>query len=40
MRSKYVPKTLNISQAAKEELGLNVVEVSNIDKALPYFFED
>ena len=25
---------------AKEELGLNVVEVSNIDKALPYFFED
>lgn len=39
MRSKYVPRTLNISQAAYEELGLNVIEVSNIDEALPYFFE-
>jgi predicted S18 family serine protease len=39
MRSKYVPRTLNISQAAFEELGLNVIEVSNIDEALPYFFE-
>lgn len=38
MRSRYVPKTLNISQAAKEELGLNVIEVSNIDEVLPYFF--
>ena len=40
MRSRYVPRTLNISQAAGEELGLNVVEVSNIDEALPYFIED
>ncbi len=38
MRSRYVPKTLNISQAAGEELGLNVVEVSKIDEVLPYFF--
>lgn len=40
MRSRYVPRTLNIVQAAKEELGLNVIEVSNIDEALPYFFQD
>jgi len=40
MRSRYVPRTLNIIQAAKEELGLNVIEVSNIDEALPYFFQD
>ena len=38
-RSTYVPKTLNLSRVAKEELGLNVVEVSNVDEALPYFIE-
>jgi hypothetical protein len=35
-----VPKTLNLSRVAKEELGLNVVEVSNVDEALPYFIEE
>lgn len=38
MRSRYVPRTLNLIQAAKEVLGLNVIEVSSIDEALPYFF--
>jgi len=40
MRSIYVPKTLNLAEAAKEELGLNVIEVSNVDEALPYFIEE
>jgi len=35
-----VPKTLNLSRVAKEELGLNVVEVSNVDEALHYFIEE
>jgi len=35
-----VPKTLNLSRVAKEELGLNVVEVYNVDEALPYFIEE
>jgi predicted S18 family serine protease len=40
LRSKYVPKTLNLAKAAKDELGLNIIEVSNVDEALPYFIED
>ncbi len=34
LRSKYLPETLDLTKAAKE-LGLNVVEVSNVDEALP-----
>lgn len=40
LRSRYIPRTLDLSQAAREELGLNVVEVANINQALPYFIED
>jgi hypothetical protein len=35
--TKYIPKTIHLKQTAKDEWGLNVVEVSNIDEALPYF---
>jgi predicted S18 family serine protease len=39
LRSRYVPRTLDLVEAAKDEWGLNVIEVSNIDEALPYFIE-
>jgi hypothetical protein len=35
-----VPKTLNLSRVAKEELRLNIVEVSTVNEALPYFIEE
>ncbi len=40
LRARYVPKILDLSKAAKDELGLNVIEVSNVNEALPYFIED
>ena len=40
LRSKYIPRTLDLSKAAKDEGGLNIVEVSDVDEALPYFIED
>ncbi len=40
LRSHYVPKTLDLAKAAKDELGLNIIEVSNIDEAMPYFIEN
>lgn len=38
--SEYVPKTLDLSETAKDELGLNIIEVSDVEEALPYFIED
>jgi len=40
LNTKYVPKTIDLKKVAKEEWNLTVVEVSNIDEALPYFFGD
>lgn len=40
LRSKYVPKTLDLAKEAKDAWGLNVVEVKTIDDALPYFISD
>jgi hypothetical protein len=40
LRSKYIPRSLDLSKAAKDEWGLNIVEVSDVDDALPYFIED
>jgi predicted S18 family serine protease len=40
LKSRYVPKTLNLSKAAKDEWGLNVIEVSTIEDAIPYFVAD
>jgi uncharacterized protein len=37
IRTRYVPKTLDLRETAREEWGLNMVEVSSIDEALPYF---
>lgn len=38
--SEYVPKTLDLSQAANDKLGLNIIEVLDLEEALPYFIED
>jgi predicted S18 family serine protease len=40
LRSKYVPKTLDLAKEAKDAWGLNVVEVKTIDDALPYFISN
>ncbi|HEX54890.1 MAG: hypothetical protein DRO94_00925 [Candidatus Altiarchaeales archaeon] len=39
LNTRYIPKTIDLKKVAKEEWGLNVVEVSTIDEALPYFIE-
>jgi predicted S18 family serine protease len=40
LRSKYVPKTLDLAKEAKDAWDLNIVEVKTIDDALPYFISD
>jgi predicted S18 family serine protease len=40
LRSHYVPQTLDLAEAAKDEWGLNIIEVSNIEEAMPYFIEN
>jgi predicted S18 family serine protease len=40
LESKYVPKTLDLTKAAKDAWGLNVVEAKTINDALPYFISD
>lgn len=40
LRSRYVPKTLDLAEAAKDEWGINIIEVSSIDEALPYFVDE
>jgi len=40
LKSRYVPRTLNLSKAAKDEWGLNVIEVSTVEGAMPYFIAD
>lgn len=40
LRSRYIPKTLNLTEEAKKAWGLEVVEVASIDQALPYFAAD
>ncbi|MCJ7443065.1 MAG: hypothetical protein MUO26_00790 [Methanotrichaceae archaeon] len=40
LKSKYVPKTLDLTKAAKDAWGLNIVEVKTIEDALPYFISN
>ncbi len=40
LRSRYVPRTLDLAEAAKDEWGLDIIEVSDIDEAMPYFIEE
>jgi len=35
----YVPQKIDLVKYAKEELGINVIEVSNIYEAIKYFFD-
>lgn len=37
--TRYVPKTIDIKEVAKEEWDLEVIEVADINEALPYFVE-
>ncbi|RLI95997.1 MAG: hypothetical protein DRO92_00530 [Candidatus Altiarchaeales archaeon] len=39
LNTRYIPKTIDLKEVAKNEWGLNVVEVSSIDEALKYFIE-
>jgi len=40
LNMRYVPKRVDLKKIAKEEWGLNIVEVSTIEEALPYFIGD
>ncbi len=37
--TRYVPKTIDLKQKAQEEWNMSVVEVRNIEEAIPYFIE-
>ena len=37
MNTRYIPREINVIETAKEEWGLEVIEVSTIEEALPYF---
>ncbi len=37
---EYVPRQVNLTEFAQQELDLQVVEVGHVNEALPYFFED
>jgi len=39
LNTRYVPKTIDLKEIAKKEWGLEIVEVSTIEEALPYFIE-
>jgi len=39
LNTRYVPKTIDLKEVAKKEWGLEIVEVSTIDDALPYFIK-
>ncbi len=39
LSTRYVPKTLDLKQAAKKEWGLTIIEVSNVSEALKYFID-
>ena len=39
LKTRYVPRTFDLSKAAGKEWGLEVIEVSNIGEALPYFLK-
>ncbi|RMD45965.1 hypothetical protein D6829_00840 [Candidatus Pacearchaeota archaeon] len=38
LNTRYIPKKIDLKKIAKSEWGLEVVEVSNINEAAPYFF--
>lgn len=37
LNTRYIPKTIDLKEIAKKEWGLEIIEVSTIDEALPYF---
>ncbi len=37
LNTRYVPKTIDLKKVAREEWGLNIVEVSTIDEAYDFF---
>lgn len=40
LNTRYIPKTIDLTKVAKEQWNLEIVEVSAINDALPYFIEE
>lgn len=40
LNTRYVPKTIDLKEVAKQEWNLEIIEVSTIGEALPYFIGD
>ncbi len=37
LNTRYVPKTMDLKETAKQEWGLDIIEISDIEEAIPYF---